>query len=35
MVEKATESGRMEMEDGAALIKTFQRGLDDYTYLNR
>jgi len=34
-VEKATESGRMEMEDGAALIKTFQRGLDDYTYLNR
>jgi arginine decarboxylase len=34
-VEKATEAHRMEMEDGAALIKAFQRGLDDYTYLNR
>ncbi|HMV67815.1 MAG TPA: biosynthetic arginine decarboxylase [Myxococcota bacterium] len=34
-VEEATDAGRMAMEDGAALIKTFQRGLDDYTYLNR
>jgi arginine decarboxylase len=34
-VEDATEAGRMSMEDGAALVKTFQRGLDDYTYLSR
>jgi arginine decarboxylase len=34
-VEEATDAGRMAMEDGAALVKTFQRGLDDYTYLNR
>jgi len=34
-IEDATESGRMSIEDGAALVKTFQRGLDDYTYLSR
>jgi arginine decarboxylase len=34
-VEAATEAGRMSFEDGASLIRTFQRGLDDYTYLSR
>jgi arginine decarboxylase len=34
-VEEATDAGRMSMEDGANLVRTFQRGLDDYTYLSR
>jgi arginine decarboxylase len=34
-VEDATESGRMSMEEGAALVRTFVLGLDDYTYLAR
>lgn len=34
-VEKATDEGRMSIEDGAELVRTFVRGLDDYTYLAR
>jgi arginine decarboxylase len=34
-VEDATESGHMSMEEGAALIRTFVLGLDEYTYLAR
>lgn len=34
-VEEATEAGRLDMEEGAELIQTFVRGLDDYTYLTR
>ncbi len=34
-VEEATESGAMSMEEGADMVRTFVRGLDDYTYLTR
>ena len=34
-VEAATESGAMSMEEGADMVRTFVRGLDDYTYLTR
>ncbi|MCA9573403.1 MAG: arginine decarboxylase, partial [Myxococcales bacterium] len=34
-VEVATDAGRMSIEDGAELVRTFVRGLDDYTYLSR
>ena len=34
-VEAATESGRLDIEEGAALVRAYVRGLDDYTYLSR
>ena len=34
-VELATDDGRMSLEEGAALMRTFGRALDDYTYLSR
>ncbi len=34
-VEDATDEGTMTMEEGAELVRTFIKGLDDYTYLAR
>ncbi len=34
-VEAATESGAMDLEDGTELMRTFVKGLDEYTYLSR